>query len=44
MLALFDFCSGRNNLLITTDITSRGLNFGKEVDTIISFDMDTKKE
>jgi len=44
MLSLFNFIEGRSNVLITTDVTSRGFNFGKEVDTIVSYDMGKMEE
>jgi superfamily II DNA/RNA helicase len=44
MLALFNYIDCKSNLLITTDVTSRGINFGKEIDSIISFDMGDREE
>ena len=39
MLVLLNFQQGASNVLISTDLTSRGIDFGLAVDTVVSFDL-----
>lgn len=37
---LFNFIEGTSDILLATDLISRGINLGKAVDAIISFDIE----
>lgn len=43
-LVLLNFREGASNFLIATDLISRGINLGKPVDTIISFDIEEPED
>ena len=43
MLSLLNFSEGMHDILISTDLTCRGIDFGKPIDTIISFDIGDKQ-